>query len=120
MIQKVTKKFIKENFSVVLKVNYCKLQFLLETRTPDYYIAGKEGWYADVYDLGDGAGLTTAICTGYKPFGNITPSKCLCQHYNSLALKARIESNDMKEYSNKLNELLDEFLDKAFIEAFMK
>lgn len=67
---KTTKKEIMNGFPRVIRVGYCNLQHMLYLENPVAYTCGGDGWHADIYDVGAG----TAICTGYQPFGNITPS----------------------------------------------
>ena len=53
----------------IICVPYCGLQNLLNYESPVAYTARREGWAADIYDMGGGV----AIVTGYTPFGNIRP-----------------------------------------------
>lgn len=66
---KTTKKEIMANYGSIIKVDYCNLQNLLKYESPIAYTAGVYGWNADIYDFGG-----IAICTGYRPFGNIHPN----------------------------------------------
>lgn len=66
---KTTQKSIWANYPTVISVPYCGLQNLLNYESPVAYTQRREGWAADVYDMGGGV----AIATGYAPFGNIRP-----------------------------------------------
>lgn len=64
MKYKTTKKEVMSNYKC-FSVGYCRLQYLLHYETPESYTCGRDGWYADIYNIGDGR----AIVTGYAPFG---------------------------------------------------
>lgn len=66
---KTTQKAIRANYNKIICVPYCGLQNLLNYESPVAYTARREGWAADIYDMGGGV----AIVTGYAPFGNIRP-----------------------------------------------
>ena len=61
---KATRKSINETFRSVYQVPYCSVQYLTMDIAPMAYTAGIYGWNADVYAMG-----STAIVTGYRPFG---------------------------------------------------
>ena len=67
---KATRKAILANYDEIICVPYCGLQNLLKYESPFAYTARREGWTADIYDMGGGV----AIVTGYAPFGNIRPA----------------------------------------------
>lgn len=67
---RTTQKEIKANFSKIISIPYCSLQNLLYHESPVAYTTRREGWAADIYDMGCGV----AIVTGYAPFGNIRPA----------------------------------------------
>ena len=67
---KTTQKAIKANYNTIICVPYCGLQNLLNYESPVAYTERREGWAADIYDMGGGV----AIVTGYAPFGNIRPT----------------------------------------------
>lgn len=67
---KTTQKEVKANYSTIISVPYCSLQYLLVYESPIAYTKRREGWAADIYDVGGGV----AIVTGYAPFGNIHPT----------------------------------------------
>jgi hypothetical protein len=66
---KTTQKEIRTNYNKIICVPYCGLQNLLNYESPVAYTQRREGWAADIYDMGCGV----AIVTGYAPFGNIRP-----------------------------------------------
>lgn len=76
---KTTQKAIKASYSTIISVPYCKLQSLLSYESPVAYTVRREGWAADVYDMGGGV----AIATGYAPFGNVRPSYELLRRYET-------------------------------------
>lgn len=67
---RTTQKEVKASYSAIISVPYCSLQHLLVYESPIAYTKRREGWAADIYDVGGGV----AIVTGYAPFGNIRPS----------------------------------------------
>lgn len=107
---KTTQKAIKANYNIIICVPYCGLQNLLNYENPVAYTERREGWAADIYDMGGGV----AIVTGYAPFGNIRPSYELRERYEKQAEIIR----DMYCYSTKLNDTRNRLreLQAAFIE----
>lgn len=65
MKMQTTQKNILNSFAHVVSAPYCALQHVFAGTEPTAYTAGKYGWNADIYDVGDGI----AIATGYRPFG---------------------------------------------------
>lgn len=84
---KVTQKEIKSTYNNVVAIGYCNLQYLLNYFTPQCYTVRKEGWASDIYDFG-----TTAISTGYAPFGNIRIDYEILRHYDKIGEKLRYDS----------------------------
>lgn len=107
---KTTQKAIKANYNTIICVPYCGLQNLLNYESPVAYTERREGWAADIYDMGGGV----AIVTGYAPFGNVRPSYELWERYEKQAEIIR----DMYRYSTKLNDTKNRLreLQAAFIE----
>ena len=103
---KTTQKAIKANYNTIICVPYCGLQNLLSCESPVAYTVRREGWAADIYDMGDGI----AIVTGYAPFGNVRPSYELRNRYEKQAEQIRCLSG----YDGKRNALRE--LQRAFIE----
>lgn len=106
---KTTQKEIKANYRNIIKVDYCDLQNLLKYESPIAYTSGIYGWNADIYDFGG-----TAICTGYRPFGNIRPNWEIMDKYEKEA------ENIYKSYryKDRIDALKD--LQKKFIEEVLK
>lgn len=107
---KVTKKFVNKNFKHVLKIGYCQIPHLLHAQVPHWYIVGVNGWNADIYQV-DGV----AICTGYRPFGNIEVSYDLIKSYDEMAKDILSEDTDFK--LDRLQCLLSTFIKEAIKEA---
>lgn len=84
---KTTQKEIRANYNKIICVPYCGLQTLLNYESPVAYTVRREGWAADIYDMGGGV----AIVTGYAPFGNIRPSYELRERYETQAEKIRYD-----------------------------
>lgn len=108
MKAQVTKKQVMENYSTVISAPYCALQYLLNDKTPDYYISStKYGWRADVYEITP----DTAIVTGYSPFGNITADYDTLISYESNAFNIvtnlKLSADDQRK---ALSELLRDFV----------
>ena len=93
---RTTKKEINNGYTNRICVGYCALQTLLSFENPVAYTTRTEGWGADIYLFG-----TTAIITGYAPFGNIRPDYELCKKYE------RFAEGKSKEEKRKL---IDEFI----------
>lgn len=102
-----TQKAIKENFQAVIVVPYCGLQNLLNYNSPIAYTKRREGWAADIYDMGGGV----AISTGYVPFGNVRPSYEVVKRYENAAEKVRYNySLKWEEQREQLKTLQREFI----------
>lgn len=82
---KTTQKEIRANYNKIICVPYCGLQTLLNYESPVAYTSRREGWAADIYDMGCGV----AIATGYAPFGNVRPGYDICRKYEEQAEKIR-------------------------------
>lgn len=105
---KTTQKEIRANYNKIICVPYCGLQNLLNYESPVAYTVRREGWAADIYDMGGGI----AIVTGYAPFGNIRPSYELRERYETQAEKIRYEySYDQQRKS--LESLARDFVKEA-------
>ena len=104
---KTTQKAIKANYNTIICVPYCGLQTLLYHESPIAYTERREGWAADIYDMGGGV----AIVTGYAPFGNVRPSYELRKRYETDAEKIRYNySLAWEEQRNALRELQQAFI----------
>ena len=107
---RVTQKEIKANFSKIISVPYCGLQTLLCWESPFSYTTRREGWAADIYDMGGGV----AIVTGYAPFGNIRPTYELRARYETQAKAIRYNYRlSWDEQLEQLNQLAKEFIAEA-------
>ena len=104
---RVTQKEIKANFSKIISVPYCSLQNLLNYESPVAYTSRREGWAADIYDMGSGV----AIATGYAPFGNIRPAYEFRERYETKAAAIRYNYRlSWEEQREKLRQLAKEFI----------
>ena len=60
-----TKKSIKNNFSKIIKINYCQASYLLYFKTAFAYSASRDRWLCDYYEI-----ERVCISTGYVPIGD--------------------------------------------------
>lgn len=60
------------NYDTIVSIPYCGLQSLLSYESPVAYTVRREGWAADVYDMGGGV----ASVTGYAPCCGFDYKKC--------------------------------------------
>lgn len=104
---KTTQKAIRANYNKIICVPYCGLQILLNYESPVAYTVRREGWAADIYDMGGGV----AIVTGYAPFGNIRPSYELRERYEKQAEKIRYDySLSYEQQRERLKSLARDFI----------
>lgn len=107
---KTTQKEIRANFNKIICVPYCGLQTLLSYGSPVSYTVRREGWAADIYDMGGGV----AIVTGYAPFGNVRPSYELRERYETGAEKIRYDySLAWEEQRKQLEQLARAFIEEV-------
>lgn len=107
---KTTQKAIKANYNTIICVLYCDLQTLLNYESPVAYTVRREGWAADIYDMGGGV----AIVTGYAPFGNVRPSYELLEQYETGAEKIRYNySLAWEEQREQLKQLTRAFIEEV-------
>ena len=107
---KTTQKAIREGYHTIICIGYCNLQTVLSYENPIAYTSRREGWAADIYDMGDGI----AIVTGYAPFGNILPSHEICYKYESMAKKVRSNYDILYvQMVEELDALISEFINEA-------
>lgn len=114
MKKQVTKKEVQKYYKNIISVGYCDLWYLLQGIDPEGYTAGIYGWNADIYEVN----RTTAIVTGYRPFGNVSSNeKGLNNKYNEKA-EAIYKNWDLtwEQKKNKLNKLLQKYA-KEVIES---
>lgn len=105
MKYKTTRKEIMSGYKNVISVSYCGLQNLLHYKSPIAYTTRREGWGADIYDVGN----NTAIVTGYAPFGNIRADYETCQRFER---QAQAKSMGF-EFIPHANMLLDSFIQEV-------
>lgn len=99
----------------VLKVGYCKLQYLLSYKDPFAYSSGVYGWACDYYDVGGYDIDNVIISTGYDPLGRPIKSSIL-EHYNDQALKVLNNVNlEHKEKTKLLDNLLKDFISDPLV-----
>jgi hypothetical protein len=108
---KVSQKQVKDNYCHVICVGYCDLSYLLMNKGANFYTCGVYGWNSDIYDVGNGV----AICTGYRPFGNIEASYSgITRKYNekAKAIHDKYYNGKIKRETKEkqLNKLLDSFI----------
>lgn len=104
---KTTQKAIRANYNKIICVPYCGLQTILNYESPVAYTVRREGWAADIYDMGDGV----AIVTGYAQFGNIRPSYELRERYEKQAEKIRYDYNlSYEQQRESLKSLARDFI----------
>lgn len=107
---KTTQKAIRANYNKIICVPYCGLQNLLNYEIPVAYTVHREGWAADIYDMGGGV----AIVTGYAPFGNVRPSYELRERYETDAKKIRYNySLAWEEQRKQLEQLTRAFIEEV-------
>lgn len=109
---KTTQRKIKNNYNIIIRVPYCKLQNLLSYKNPVAYTERREGWAADIYEVY----VSVAIVTGYAPFGNLIPSFDLLSEYENKAEKIFLNSTT-EDKEKALDSLLREFVDDVIKSA---
>lgn len=113
MKYKTTQRAIKAGYSFIIKVSYCRLQTLLAHESPVAYTIRREGWAADIYDMGGGV----AIVTGYATFGNIAPTYEFNQEWEEKAEKIRYDySLSWEVQRDKIKALAQEYV-KAVLKS---
>lgn len=107
---KTTQKEIRANFNKIICVPYCGLQTLLSYESPVAYTVRREGWGADIYDMGGGV----AIVTGYAPFGNIRPTYEQVKAVEEQAEKIRYDySLSYEQQRESLKSLARDFIKRV-------
>lgn len=109
---RTTEKALRNGYSNIICIGYCDLQTLLNYKHPIAYTCGTYGWNADIYEIDN----STAICTGYRPFGNIRPSYELIREYDKQAEKIVYASGEYSEKKRRLDEMLRDFIGDVFKE----
>lgn len=104
----ITKKEIIKNYNNIIRVGYCELQYLLRFKGADFYTYGVYGWNSDIYCINN----NTAICTGYRPFGNILPKREITQKYEMKAKTILEREKNCEKARNKIDKLLQQFINE--------
>lgn len=106
----ITKTNIKRMYQNTIRIGYCELQNLLRFKKADFYTSGVYGWNADIYPIN----INTAIVTGYRPFGTISPNYEIVKKYDQQAQEILKNGKyDYKEKENLVNALLDNFINEV-------
>lgn len=100
MKYKTTQKAIRANYNKIICVPYCALQTMLSCESPVAYTVRREGWGADIYDMGGGV----AIVTGYAPFGNVRPAYERVKAVEEQAKKIRFVSASLSNWGGPRDE----------------
>ena len=101
-MKQTTEKEIKKRFSnKIINGGYGELQYLLQTRNPDYYTAGKYGFNADIYCING-----IVITSGPRSFGKKINYEII-QKFEEQAKKLEQKDRD-RHY-----ELIKEFVAEA-------
>ena len=103
---KTTQKAVRGNYNKIICVPYGSLQSLLNCESPVAYTERREGWAADIYDMGGGV----AIVTGYAPFGNVRPPRELLERHETAAKKIRDYAFDCEKCKARLHGAIREFI----------
>lgn len=103
---RTTRKQVKLLNDNIIVIGYCDAQSLLTFTPATAYTAGVYGWNSDIHEINN-----AVIVTGYRPFGNIKPSRELLDEYEKRA-KGICYDDTLKyeEAKKQVNELLDEFI----------
>lgn len=105
MKYKTTRKQIMNSGRKVIKIGYCEVQYLLQYHNENAYTTRVEGWGADIYDIG-----SVTICTGYAPFGNITPKYDVVHKYEDLAREVVLSNLKYENKKEQVEVLFNEFI----------
>ena len=107
MKYKTTKRAVMDGYGFVISVGYADLQFLLYCKSPVAYTSGQYGWNADIYDF-----WNVAICTGYRPFGNISSNKYGVNRMFDSATKEVLDTRELShaDKAKRLDDLLDGYV----------
>lgn len=106
MKAKRTMRDIKSQYPTIIQVSYCDAQNMLCMDDPAAYTAGVYGWNADIYPITSGV----AVCTGYRPFGNIKPDRETVNRYEKRAQEMRRDLWNAEELAAHLHSLQMEFV----------
>lgn len=105
---KTTKKAIQSNYSTILSIGYCNLQYLLKFENEFAYSTRSEGWACDYYEVNN-----ICISTGYAPIGK-SVSYDLQKKYDNEACTIACDYNLTWEVQKeRIHELLLQFISEA-------
>lgn len=107
-------KYVNQAYAYKIEVGYCAMPTLLTGTSPIAYTTGGYGWNADIYCIND----STAIITGYRPFGNIHPDYEMVEKYENEAKEVWKNYYDKslmtwEECRAAIRQLLVDFCDEA-------
>jgi hypothetical protein len=106
MKTKVTNKKIRETFSKVYSLGYCKLQELFNAIDPFAYNCGVNGWNCDFYEIDN-----VCISTGYNAIGESINYNIIEKYQNKIYDIQRKTLNYL-ERKEEYNKLLHEFIEE--------
>lgn len=110
MKYKTTQKAVNAGYYKRISIGYCNIQTLLAFESPVAYTTRREGWGADIYDMGG----NIAIITGYAPFGNIRVTYEVQRRYEEEARKIRYNpALTWEEQKAQVQELLRQFVEEV-------
>ncbi len=113
MEKRLTKKEVQEYYKNIISIGYCSAQCLLKGLEREGWTCGVYGWNADVYEIN----RTTAIVTGYRPFGNIDNKYKYLREYEEKAEKiCKDYSLEYKDAMKKIAKLRNEYVEKTLKE----
>ena len=104
----VTRKWLASNFTCC-GVGYCALQYLLCFQSEKFYTTGVYGWNFDAYTFGD-----YCITTGYRNMIHHVEAENVKEYDNKALEILKDTSLSCEEKKNKVNALLEQFLEKTF------
>lgn len=81
MSMRLYKKHVNAAYRIVAYCEYCALQSTLQNMSIIGHTERAEGWGCNIYQLAPDIALTT----GYAPFGNLSLSRELTEHYEQRA-----------------------------------
>ena len=108
MKYRTTAKAVRNGYGTVYSIGYCDMQALLRYSEPVAYTCGVYGWNADIYDFGN-----VAICTGYRPFGNVSTDYNTTSKYEKLAEEIIRNIYSWEERKNALRALIENFIEEV-------
>ena len=108
MKKKITRNEMKKYYNDIIRVGYCGAQYILYCDKPQYYNRGVYGWNYDVYNFGD-----VAICSGYRPIGNVSPDYDIIRKYDDMAKLIVLGNDSFDVKVEKVQSLRNEFIERV-------